>query len=115
LQELTASGNQSSVAPEDDGEEEAGAVFGMNLAQLTPDIASRLGIGKNSKGLVVTNVDPTGVAARSGLESGDVITQVNMQDVRTVDEFRNAIQRLGNHRITLSIRRQGSLFFVPVK
>jgi serine protease Do len=87
----------------------------MNLAQLTPDIASRLGIGKNSKGLVVTNVDPTGVAARSGLESGDVITQVNMQDVRTVDEFRNAIQRLGNHRITLSIRRQGSLFFVPVK
>jgi serine protease Do len=114
LQELSASNESQS---QDQSEEQSSEQIrlGMNIMQITPEIAAQLGLNKNAQGLVVTDVDPTGVAARSEIREGDVITQVNMQSVRTLQDFRDALARLGNRRLTFTIRRQGSSFFVPIQ
>ncbi|MEI6219250.1 MAG: PDZ domain-containing protein, partial [bacterium] len=36
-------------------------------------------------------VDPSGLAAESGIETGDLITSVNRKSVKSVEEFNNAL------------------------
>ena len=59
--------------------------FGISIQNITPDIASRLGISE-TKGVLVTSVDPDSFAEDIGLERGDVIMQVNHQPVNKVDD-----------------------------
>jgi serine protease Do len=41
-----------------------------------------------AQGLVITQVDPQGVAARADLQPGDIIVSINGKEVTTIDEFR---------------------------
>src|SRR4030095_9297079 len=61
--------------------------FGMSLQPLTPETASRMGLGANEQGLVVTRVDPDGSAADAGIRQGDLIQEVNRRPVRNLTEF----------------------------
>ena len=63
------------------------------MAPLTPQLAERAGLPKDAHGLVVQDVDPDGRAADAGIQSGDVIREVNRQPVQTVDELRAAVKR----------------------
>jgi serine protease Do len=59
--------------------------FGISIQNITPDVASRLGIS-DTKGVLVTSVDSDSFAEDIGLERGDVILQVNHQAVSKVDD-----------------------------
>jgi serine protease Do len=60
------------------------ARFGISIQNLTPDIASRLGI--DSKGVLVTSVDADSFAEEVGLQRGDVIMEINHQAINKVDD-----------------------------
>ncbi len=89
--------------------------FGLTLEPLTPDMASRLGLGANEQGLVVTRVDPGGSAAESGLRQGDVIQEVNRQPVRTVAEFNTATQRSGSRPVLVLANRRGNVIYLTLR
>ncbi len=89
--------------------------LGVSVAPVTPDLADRLGLSKNAKGLVVEDVNPDGRAADAGIRSGDVIQQVNRQAVQSVDDLRAALQRSTDKPVLLLINRQGSELFVTVR
>ena len=91
------------------------AALGMTVAPLTPDLAARNGAPKNAHGLVVQEVNPDGRAANAGLQSGDVIEQVNRQPVQSVDELRAAVKSAANKPVLLLINRQGHELFVTVR
>jgi serine protease Do len=59
--------------------------FGISIQNITPEVASRLGISE-SKGVLVTSVDSDSFAEDIGLERGDVIVQVNHEAVNKVDD-----------------------------
>jgi len=63
------------------------AKFGVTLQNLTSDLAERLGIG-SVQGVVVTDVDPNSFAEDVGLARGDIITEIQRQPVRSVDDVR---------------------------
>jgi len=65
--------------------------LGMAVRNLTPEIAGQLGLEDVDSGVVVTDVDATGAAARAGIEPGMVILKVQDQSVRNVQQFRTAI------------------------
>lgn len=55
--------------------------------ELTGELRERLDLRANQKGVLVTNVMPKSPAAVMGLQSGDVVVQVNDHSVNSLTEF----------------------------
>lgn len=81
-----------------------GPSLGMQLRDLTAAESQSLKV----KGVVVTDVLPTGLAARAGLLPGDVITRLNNTDTPTASALLNAIRSLPSNRVVrVGILRDG--------
>lgn len=96
------------------------AVIGMKLVAITPAVRQQFSLGKNTAGLLVTEIDREGAAAKNGILPGDMIREVNQQPVASAREFRTALEaaaKAGKKFALLRImRRDGALFItVPVK
>ena len=91
------------------------AALGVSVAPLTPELADRFKLPKNTKGVVVQDVNPNGRAADAGLQPGDVIQQVNRQTVETVEDLRTAVRRSADKPALLLISREGRNIFVTVR
>jgi Do/DeqQ family serine protease len=70
---------------------------------------------KDSRGLVVEDVNPDGRAADAGIERGDVIEEVNRQPVKTIDDLRAAVKKTTDRPMLLLVNRQGNEVFVTVR
>lgn len=69
-----------------------------------------------SKGLVITQVDPQGLAASAELQVGDVIISINGQDVSTIEEFRAMTEKADLQKgLRLVIESQGMERFAILK
>jgi serine protease Do len=93
--------------------EEGAAVFGLRVQDLTPEIAEQLGV-KNEVGVLVTSVEPGSPAETAGLRRGDLILEVNREEVTNTSELQ---KRLGDadDRALLLVRRGDATIFVPLK
>ncbi len=89
--------------------------LGLTLQPVTPEVTSQLNIPEDTKGLVVTQADPNGAAALTGIRRGDVILEVNRQPVTTLDEMKSALEKSGNNAILLLISRGGQTSYLTVK
>ena len=89
--------------------------LGVGTQTLTPDQARALGLPE-PYGIILTNVQPGGPAARAGLRPNDVITRVNGEPVVVwQDALRSiAAMRPGTH-VTLSGSRRGQPFEVKAE
>jgi len=65
--------------------ESSDAKFGIAIQNITPEIATRLGIEQN-QGVLVTSVDNNSFAEEIGLQRGDVIQELNHQRVSRVED-----------------------------
>ncbi|MBN2562653.1 MAG: DegQ family serine endoprotease [Phycisphaerae bacterium] len=75
--------------------------LGMTVADLTPDLARSFGLSSSIEGVLVTEVAPAGVAARSGIVVGNVILEVQGVPVSNVTEFHT---QLGKHDLKAGVR-----------
>lgn len=58
--------------------------------------------------MIITAVDPFGLASNSGLQAGDIVVQFNNQNVQTAQEFAKIVQNLPKKGvITIQLIRQG--------
>ena len=88
-----------------------GALEGVTVGNVTEDAIQQLGLPANTKGVVVTGIDPASPVADSGLQQGDVIQEVNHQPVMNVNQFDHAIQKAGKDPLLL-VDRQGNTLFI---
>lgn len=81
--------------------------LGIRLRNLSPDEQAEL--AKDGKtGVLITAVDPTGLAARSGLQAGDIITNLHQKPIRKVTDFSEALSSLPKQGVvTIEVIRQG--------
>lgn len=89
------------------------AQFGVHVEQLTPDIASKLGLAKASgavsNGVIVTDVEPASFGEDLGLGRGDVITEVDHQQVRTTADYHRQMSKLRpGQDVLIKVARLGS-------
>lgn len=98
------------VPPENSGED---ALQGITVENLTARAARQLGLPATATGVVVTNVDPAGKAADSGLRRGDVIQEVNHKPVRNTSDFESAMRNEKDVSLLL-VNRQGSTMYLAV-
>jgi serine protease Do len=73
--------------------------------------------GKGGRGVVVTDIDPDGPAAESGIRTGDVILDVSGKAVNTPSEVRQAVadaRSAGKPTVLMRIKSGGSTHFVAI-
>ena len=66
--------------------------------------------GSGNEGVVVTNVDPSGIAADHGFKTGDVILDVGGKKVGNPNEVRDAIrdaQKDGKRTVLMRVKSGG--------
>jgi serine protease Do len=86
--------------------------WGFEAEEITPSLAERLQLDDSARGLAISEVDPHGPAAQSGLEKGDQILSVNRKEVRTTAELEAQLQ--GSSALFFIRRGEGTIF-VPVE
>jgi len=105
------------VAAAEPGEEGAG--WGLKVQDIAPDLAKRLGIPGEEPGVLITEVEPGSPAQQGGLQQGDVIVEVERQEVKDLQEFSRYLQRYANKKtLLLTVRvkaRQYHIMFVVLK
>lgn len=105
----TENGNNNENSPAKEGK------LGINLEQLTPELAARLNIPPDTKGLIISNIDPNGAAAQAGLNRGDVILEINRQPVENIEDARKILDGAGNKTLVMLVSRGGQTTYVTVK
>jgi serine protease Do len=76
----------------DSDNDRGGSARGTELPRLGLNVAPANSIaGAGKDGVVVTNIDPRGVAAERGLKEGDVILEVAGKTVASPNEIRDAL------------------------
>ena len=81
--------------------------LGLRLRDLTDEEQVEIA-ADNKTGILVTTVDPTGLAARSGILAGDVITNFHQKPIKKVADFSGALSSLPKKGVvTIEVIRQG--------
>ena len=104
--------------PDDSSEEgeESGALTGLVVRELTPDIARRLGVDPQEKGVVAVKVDADSRLYEAGIRPGDIFLQINQKNISTMEDYKQAVARLkAKDRVLLLIRRKSEDLFVTVR
>ena len=91
------------------------ALPGLTVQELNSGNAQQFGMPPGSKGVVVTNVDPTSSAAAAGVQRGDVILQVDHLPVQNVQQYNKALAGKANQPVLLLISRGGETSYVVIQ
>jgi len=90
-----------------------GALRGITVQNLTPDLRDRLGLPPSVRGIVISELDPASPAVQAGIQPGDVIESINRQPVNSVADF-NRLAAEAKGQTLLRINRQGNGIFVVI-
>ena len=95
--------------------EDLAAKLGFQVQDLSGELAERFGYAVG-EGVVISQVEPGSPAASAGLRPGALITSVNRQAVKTVQEFSQALSRSREKRSALLlVKQQNHTQFVVLK
>jgi serine protease Do len=94
---------------------ERAAPPGLSLADVTPEVARKLGLPAGLQGALVADLVPGGPAAEAGLRPGDVILEVNRQPVRSAQDVARAVEQAGERDLVLLVTRDGGTAYVVIE
>ena len=88
--------------------------WGIGLSDLTPDVRDQIQAPSDLHGAVVEQVQPGSAADDAGLRRGDVIMQVNRQDVKDASDVKDALANVpkGQDALVLVWSNGGNTFRV---
>jgi serine protease Do len=104
-------------AEDNSGSESGGGLEGVEVQELTPDIAQQLNLGPGTHGVVVTSVDPSSPAAtgQPPISRGDVIQEINHKPIRNMSDYRQAIAAAGNQPVLLLVNHGGVTLYSVIQ
>jgi serine protease Do len=89
--------------------------LGLDVQDLTPGLADKFKL-RESRGVLITKVDPGSLAQSEGLHEGDLIKEVNRVDVGSVGEFSSAVSKVRHgETVLLRVLRESRAFYVVLK
>ncbi|MBX7166354.1 MAG: Do family serine endopeptidase [Pirellulales bacterium] len=77
---------EESAAPDEEHAPGRADELGITVENLSPEVAQQLDL-PNTKGVVITEVDPASAAAETGLRPGMAVLRVGKKPVSSVEEF----------------------------
>ncbi|RJQ61621.1 MAG: Do family serine endopeptidase [Desulfobacteraceae bacterium] len=92
--------------------QESEAPLGITVDNLTPEIADRFNI-KEAAGVIVTDVKAGGKGAEAGVLAGDIIKEVNHDEVGTAEDYIRSVEKVKpGEPVQLFIKRVNAGFLV---
>jgi serine protease Do len=89
--------------------------FGMTIEAISPELARDAELPRNRGGAVIVRVDRNGPAFNAGLAPGDIILEVNRQEVSNVSQVTRALQSADSGApVFLLVWRNGQSQFVTM-
>ncbi|HEX5421161.1 MAG TPA: PDZ domain-containing protein, partial [Gammaproteobacteria bacterium] len=89
--------------------------LGIKVQTLSPDLAQQLGY-QGESGAVIAQVEPGSVAENAGLQRGDLIKEVNREQVRSAQDLADKIGSLkSGSTAALLVQRGDQSFFAAVE
>lgn len=113
-EDLVAAGPApNGAAPQSRSESEI-PELGLQIQQLTPEIAEQLGATVDS-GIVITDVTAGSLGQRLGLQPGHIILRIGNQPVSTLDDVAAALEQARERQqVLLLIRTEAGTQFISV-
>lgn len=86
--------------------------FGVQVSNITPEIAERLNISE-ADGVIVTGVDSGSKSDVAGIQTGDIIREINRKRIKNIDDFKNTLLTIKQGEpISMFIHRINTGFIV---
>ena len=93
--------------------------MGLSLEDMTSKLRKQFSIDTKVNGVVVTSLDPNGLAAEKGVRLGDVLVEVDQTKVRTAVAVAKIISKITKAKrkksVLFTINRQGSIRFLGLR
>jgi serine protease Do len=106
-QVLDETGKGGPDKPENEPQDAAAVKFGIQIQNMSPELATRMGI-HGSDGVAVMDVDGDSFAEDIGLQRGDVIMEINRKPVKNTDDVRNVQKTLkSGDDVAFKVMRRG--------
>jgi len=94
-------------------DQEKSSDLGIKVTELTRETASRLGIEKSEKGVLVTEVEPGGKGDQAGLRTADVIKEINRKRVDSLKEYKKLMDKIDKgDEFSLLVKRPNAGYLV---
>jgi serine protease Do len=101
---------------QESNEEESGALAGLVVRELTPDLARRFGFDASEKGVVVIKIETGSRLFEAGIRPGDIILQINQKTITSLEDYKKITPKIkAKERLLLLLRRKGQDLFVTVR
>ena len=90
--------------------------FGLELSELTPDLARQIGYAENENGVVVINVKAGSKAETAGIQQGDLIKEINHVTVKGLNDYKSQLDKIkkGDAALILVKRINAGLLAVKI-
>ncbi|MEN3184698.1 MAG: DegQ family serine endoprotease, partial [Atribacterota bacterium] len=89
--------------------------LGFEVAEITPELVEQYSL-RVSRGVVITSVRAGGPADEAGLRPGDVILEVNREEIASLGDWEDALAQVRpGDTVLLLIDRGGRTYFVPLR
>jgi serine protease Do len=93
-------------------------LFGLGLVPLNDELRTKYNLDKDTKGVVVTAVDPSSPAADKGIVVGDVIVEIAQDPVASLDDIVKGIDKVkqtGSKQVLLRLEGgKGNMRYVAL-
>ena len=90
------------------GQKEKEGEYGFSVTDVTPELARRYNL-EDTAGVMVVGVAPKSKADAAGIQQGDLIIEINHQNVASVKDFKNLIdQNRKTDGINLLVKRMNA-------
>lgn len=89
--------------------------LGLNVQDVSEALARRFQLDEDESGAVVVEVLPNSVAAKAGIQRGDLIRRVGDEEVDSARDFRKAVNDVKKGAILFLVKRRGGSIFIPVE
>jgi len=114
--EIARASNESArPVPPDQSRDNGLGKFGLQVQELSEDVAKRLKLPVQ-RGVIVTDVEDNSIAGAQDIQREDVITEVDGKPITNVQSFREALNKADPKRgVLLYLDRKGTKTFAVLK
>jgi serine protease Do len=91
--------------------------LGLKVAPLSAELKDKFQLNSDQKGVVITDVAPDTPAAERGLKPGDVIMEVQQNEVASASDVQkqvDAARKADRKNVLMLIQREGGVQYVPL-
>ncbi|MCI6989662.1 MAG: DegQ family serine endoprotease [Campylobacter sp.] len=81
-------------------------IDGLEISNLTDELKKQLRLKDDTKGIIITNIASKSKAEEFGFRKNDIITQVGTKEIKSLDDFKDALKEYkGKNTMVWVIRR----------